>query len=153
MFFRDDVLILMLLRFPQEIRASTTLELPASSDKEWEPKQNEVDLALRLIHEMTGKWTPAEYHDEYREALMDFIETKVTTGDTVDDMKQPDRSDRESGEGKVLDLAEYLQRSIKAGGSAEKKGSKPSQAAKRPAKKAVKKVAKKTPTKKGRRSA
>lgn len=153
MFVRDDVLILMLLCFPQEIRASAKLELPGSGEAEFQPKKNEMDLAVRLIDEMTTNWTPDEYHDEYREALMDFIEKKVTSGEAVDDVKQGE--EREETEGSnVLDLAEYLSRSIKGGSS--KVTSSPS---KEPEKKATakkstaKKAAKKAPTKKGRRSA
>lgn len=153
MFVRDDVLILMLLRFPQEIRASSKLELPASSAAEFQPKKNEMDLAVRLIDEMTGQWTPDEYHDEYREALMDFIEKKVGSGDAVDDVKRGEEREEAGSGGNVLDLAEYLSRSIKGGGSASTSKTAASQA-KGPAKKTVtKKAAKKAATKKGRRSA
>lgn len=149
MFVRDDVLILMLLRFPQEIRASSKLELPFSTDKEWEPKKNEMDLAVRLIDEMTGKWSPADYHDEYREALMDFIEKKVSSGDSVDDVKQPQGDTKDGGAGNVLDLAEYLKRSIKGGGGSKKvtkKGASKTVAKKASPKKDAKKVtAKKVP--------
>jgi DNA end-binding protein Ku len=152
MFVRDDVLILMLLRFPQEIRSSAKLELPGSREAEFQPKKNEMDLAVRLIDEMTGNWTPDAYHDEYREALMDFIEKKVRSGATVDDVKQGEEKE-EAGGSNVLDLADYLRRSIKGGGSGSPSKTS-SSAARQPAKKArAKKAAKKALTKKGRRSA
>jgi DNA end-binding protein Ku len=152
MFVRDDVLILMLLRFPQEIRSSAKLELPGSREAEFQPKKNEMDLAVRLIGEMTGNWTPDAYHDEYREALMDFIEKKVRSGATVDDVKQGEEKE-EAGGSNVLDLADYLRRSIKGGGSGSPSKTS-SSAARQPAKKArAKKAAKKALTKKGRRSA
>ena len=113
MFVRDDVLILMLLRFPQEIRASSKLELPSSSDAKWLPVKREMDLATRLIDEMTGKWQPDEYHDEYRNALMDFIEKKIAGGEAVGDVKHADDDREDASGGKVLDLADYLERSIK----------------------------------------
>ncbi|MEO5916269.1 MAG: Ku protein [Luteolibacter sp.] len=149
MFVREDVLVLMLLRFPQEIRASSKLELPSSADKEWQPVKKEMDLAGRLIDEMTGKWKPSDFHDEYRDALMDFIEKKIAGGETVDDVKQPGDED-EAGD-KVLDLAEYLQRSFKKPTAAKTATrSKPTPKARKATKKnASKKVA----TKKGRRSA
>ncbi len=147
MFVRDDVLILMLLRFPQEIRASSKLELPSSKDAEFQQKKNEIDLAKRLIEEMTGKWKPEDYHDEYRVALMEFIEKKISGGEDVDDVKGGEERE-ESGGSNVLDLAEYLKKSIK-GGSASA-----SNKTKKPVKKAVaKKVTKKVAAKKGRRSA
>ena len=124
MFVRDDVLILMLLRFPQEIRDAAKLELPAAGDKQWEPAKREMDLAIRLIDEMVTKWEPEQYHDEYREALMDFIEKKISTGQSVEDVKQPDDDKEDRAGGNVLDLAEYLERSIKKGPAAKKSASK-----------------------------
>lgn len=147
MFVRDDVLILMLLRFPQEIRASSKLELPSSTDSAWKPAKKEMDLAGRLIDEMTAKWTPDDYHDEYRDALMDYIEKKIAGGETVDDVKKRDVEGEEEG-GKVLDLADYLQRSFK------KRVAQASSKSITQAKKATKKnAAKKVAAKKGRRSA
>ncbi|RYG86152.1 MAG: Ku protein, partial [Alphaproteobacteria bacterium] len=109
MFVRDDALVLMLLRFPQEIRSTTKLELPSSSEK---PTKKEMDLAGKLIDEMTSEWKPDDFHDEYRDALMDYIEKKIEGGDSVDDVVQAHDDDDETG-GKVLDLAAYLERSIK----------------------------------------
>ena len=146
MFVRDDVLILMLLRFPQEIKSAAKLDLPASADEQWQPAKKEMDLALRLVDEMTTKWKPEEFHDEYREALLDYIEKKIAGGETVDDVKQPE--DGEEPSGKVLDLAAYLERSFK--NSPKKEATKPKPAAKKAAKKHA---AKKAPAKKGRRSA
>ncbi|MEO7099350.1 MAG: Ku protein [Luteolibacter sp.] len=151
MFVRDDALILMLLRFPQEIRDIAKLDLPASSDKQWHPSPKEMELAVKLIDEMTGKWKPEEFEDGYRKALMDYIERKVSSGDSVDDVKQP-HDDTGEASGKVLDLAEYLERSFKKPPAAEKSSaaSKPKSAKKHASKKVA---AKKTASKKGRRSA
>ena len=49
MFVREDVLVLMLLRFPQEIKALSKLDLPSSGEKEWQPAKREMELAERLI--------------------------------------------------------------------------------------------------------
>ncbi|GAA5483131.1 Ku protein [Haloferula sargassicola] len=114
MFVRDDALVLMLLRFPQELKATSKLELPESGDKDLKPAKREMDLALKLIDEMTTDWKPDDYHDEYREALMDFIEQKVRKGDAVADVKE---GEAEADEGtKVVDLAAYLEKSVKERG-------------------------------------
>ncbi len=139
MFVRDDVLVLMLLRFPQEVRASEKLELPAAKDKEWQPVKKELDLATRLIDDMSGDWKPGDFHDEYREALMDYIEKKVAKGDTAEDVKNP-KSEDDDGGGKVLDLAEYLERSIKK--PAKKAAAKKKGTAKHAAKKSAARKAK-----------
>ncbi|QJE95672.1 Ku protein [Luteolibacter luteus] len=148
MFVRYDVLVLMLLRFPQEIKASAKLELPSSKDKEWYPVKRELDLAERLIDEMTTKWDPEEFHDEYRKTLMDYIEKKISTGETVDDVKSSDEQES-SPKGKIVDLADYLERSV---GQKKSKGKQPAakKAAKKAAKHAKKAASKKTARKKAR---
>lgn len=138
MFVRDDALVLMLLRFPQELRAIGKLDLPAADSKEWKPATREMDLALRLIDEMTTAWKPEDFHDEYREALMEFIETKIEKGDAVADVKEG-TEEREPSTN-VVDLAAYLEKSVKERGG--KKSAKKS--SKKTTKHAAKKARKKT---------
>lgn len=147
MFVRDDVLVLMLLRFPQEIKSASKLDLP--SGKEFVPGKREMELADKLIDEMSGKWKPDDFHDEYREALMEFIENKISKGDTVDDVKEGGDDEEDDTSGKVLDLADYLERSVKSKGSVTKK----TPAKKATAKKTTSKHAKKSASKKAKRSA
>ncbi|WP_035609228.1 Ku protein [Haloferula sp. BvORR071] len=152
MFVRDDVLVLMLLRFPQELKASSKLDLPSSSDKEWQPVKREMQLAERLIEEMSEKWNPKNYHDEYREALMDYIEKKIRTGETVEDVKGGEKEESK-GKSNVVDLAAYLEQSIAKKPAAATKHAAKKTAAKKAAKKATKHAAKKSTGKKARRSA
>jgi DNA end-binding protein Ku len=142
MFVRDDALVLMLLRFPQELRAISKLDLPSS--KEGNVGKREMDLAMRLIDDMAGKWDPKAYHDEYRDALMDFIEKKIKKGDTVEDVKESDTAEKEPSRGKVVDLADYLERSLgRKSETASRKAVKPKAAAKKAAKKRATKTARK----------
>jgi DNA end-binding protein Ku len=145
MFPREDALVLMLLRFPQEIRSLAKLDLPSSEAKEWQPAKRELDLALRLIDEMSGKWKPEEHHDEYRQALLDFIERKAAQGDVATDVKGGDERE-DTAITKVVDLADYLQRSV------EQAGGKSKPAAKKAAKKARKHAAKTTSSKARKRA-
>ena len=144
MFVREDVLVLMLLRFPQEIKALSKLDLPSSGEKEWQPAKREMELAERLIDEMSTKWNPKDFHDEYREALMDFIEKKISKGDTVEDVKEAEAEDR-TPKGNIVDLADYLERSV-----GMKKQPAAKKAAKKAAKHARKTASKKTARKKAR---
>jgi len=156
MFVRDDALVLMLLRFPQEIKAASKLDLPSSGSKEFTPAKREMELAEKLIGEMSGKWKPDDYHDEYREALMDFIDHKISSGKSVDDVKEGEEDDHED-DGKVLNLADYLERSVKSKSTPAKKAAKKPAAKKTAARKAAKKAptkhAKKAASKKAKRSA
>ena len=142
MFVRDEVLVLMLLRFPQEVKKIATLELPSSDEK---PAKKEMDLALRLIDDMTEEWEPGDIHDEYRESLMAFIEKKISKGDSVSDVKDPDDTDEEDDGGNVVDLAAYLEKSVKQAG---KNKSPKKKSTKKTSKKVAKKTAKKNASKK-----
>lgn len=154
MFVREDALVLMLLRFPQEIKAAAKLDLPSSDSKEFHPGKREMELAEKLINEMSGKWNPEDYHDEYREALMEFIERKISKGDSVDDVKEGDEEDEHTDAGKILDLADYLERSMKSKAAPSKKATaKKAPAKKAAAKKTTTKHAKKAATKNAKRSA
>ncbi len=152
MFVRGEVVVLMLLRFPQELQATSKLELPASS--EFAPKKRELELAMQLVKTMSTKWEPDRYQDEYRSALLDYIETKVRKGETANNVTNSKGEDAEEDGGNVVDLMDYLERSVK--GSPKKPP--PRKAAKSPVKSAktkaaAKKSARKPATKSGRRSA
>ena len=67
-------MLLTTLAWPDEIRDVKDLDLPAETQTF---KPAERAMAEQLIAAMTGAFNPAEYHDEYREALMKVIESKV----------------------------------------------------------------------------
>lgn len=143
LFVRDEVLILMLLRFPQELTSASILDIPAT--KEFESNKRELELATQLVDHMSVDWNPAAYADDYRKTLMDYIEEKVRRGEGAVNVTTAAGESEESGE-KVVDLLDYLQRSVE--GSAVAKG------AAKPRKQATKKhAAKKTVRKSGKRSA
>jgi DNA end-binding protein Ku len=76
----SDTMVLTTLHWPDEIRSTGELDLPA------EPpaiKPAERKMAEQLIAAMTGEFDPAEYRDEYREALNRIIEAKVAGEETV----------------------------------------------------------------------
>lgn len=149
MFVRDEVIILMLLRFPQEIKSAEKLTLPLSSDKEWQPQKKDMELATHLIDQMAAEWKPQDFHDEYREALVEYIEKKVRAGDSVSDIVEGENETHPQSN--VLDLTAYLQQSIKP---TSKSNSVNSVKAKPSAKQVTKKhAAKKAATKKPSKSA
>jgi DNA end-binding protein Ku len=104
LFVHEDVLMIILVKFSQKIRATNELELPPSRSKEWQVAKNEMDLATRLINEMTDKWQPDDFHDEYRSALIEFIERKLAGAQSVDHMVKVREDSDDGGGPKVLDL-------------------------------------------------
>ncbi|HVA84943.1 MAG TPA: Ku protein, partial [Candidatus Saccharimonadales bacterium] len=97
-------MLLSTLHWPDEIRDIRELDLPTE-----EPafKPAERRMAEQLVAAMTGEFSPSEYHDEYREALMKVIESKVEGKQTF--TPQP----AETG-GNLVDLMAALEASVAA---------------------------------------
>ncbi|MEO5563074.1 MAG: Ku protein [Chitinophagaceae bacterium] len=68
----DDVLVLNRIRFPQEIRSTKDLKLPSEKSK-----PNELKMAVNLIGQLTEKFNPKKYKDDYTGKLMKIIEAKA----------------------------------------------------------------------------
>lgn len=98
----DGVLMMELLHFPDELRSPKELEIPKH-----ETGKKELDMALTLVKSMAGKWDPAKYHDEYREALMQLIEEKAKAGGKKLAPAAPGEKPTP-----VIDLVSILQQSI-----------------------------------------
>ncbi len=73
----ENALVLNLIRFQQEIRQESELKLPTESLKAYKISDREMKMAVDLIKELGGKWEPEKYHDEYQEALGQWLEKKT----------------------------------------------------------------------------
>ena len=130
----SDTMLLTTLHWPDEIRSTGELDLP---DEEFEFKPAELQMARQLVAAMTGEFEPEQYKDEYRDALMQVIESKVEGREVV--VEEP----AEEG-GKLIDLMAALEASVNAA-KAARKGDEPvsvadakkAREAKAPAKKAT----------------
>ncbi|TME10711.1 MAG: Ku protein [Chloroflexi bacterium] len=124
----ENTMLLSTLYWPDEIRAMSELDLP---DEEPEIKPAEKKMAAQLIEAMTGEFDPAAYHDEYREALMQVIESKVEGRETVE-VEAPAEAT------KLVDLMAALQASVTAATSARDAKGKPVSVAEAKEKRAAK---------------
>jgi DNA end-binding protein Ku len=111
-------LMLITLRYENELREAKDLELPAEGLKAAKVSQKEVDLAKRLIDDMSEKWRPTSFRDTYHEDLMKRIREKIRKGQTRE-ITQPgkDEEAQERPSGKVIDLAALLKQSLGKGAS------------------------------------
>src|SRR5258705_1897996 len=66
-------LMLLTLRYSDQLRDTKGLELPSAGLKEARVTTKEIDLAKRLIDDMSEKWDPAGYKKTYHEDLMHRI--------------------------------------------------------------------------------
>ncbi len=105
-----DTMLLTTLHWPDEVRATSELDLP---DEDFEFKPAELAMARQLVSAMTGEFNPAEYKDEYRDALMSVIESKIEGHE----VKTPEPV--EEG-GKLIDLMAALEASVNAAKAARK---------------------------------
>ena len=124
----ESTMLLSTLYWPDEVRALGELDLPTEAA---ELKPAEKRMAEQLIEAMTGEFDPEQYHDEYREALMQVIESKVEGRETVVAPEAPEST-------KLVDLMAALQASVKAATTArDAKAEKPESVAEAKARRAA----------------
>ena len=132
-----DALVLELLRYQQEIRDLSEFSLPSKKNAQLKVNKKELELAEQLIEGMTGKWNPAAFHDEYRDALMKLIERRIKTGKTVEGAEPAEEADEEP---RTVNFMEMLKQSVrKTAGKSQRAAKRP--APKRPQRKVRKKKA------------
>src|SRR5690606_392889 len=102
-------LVLVKLRWPAEVRSLAILELGSAVSKP-DLAKAELDMAKRLIEDMSGDWQPDDYRDTFQEKIMELVEEKASAG------KITHVEGVEAGEARrsadVIDLTELLKRSL-----------------------------------------
>jgi len=109
----DKIIVLDTLRYYAEIQPHPEVAA-AAAKKANGAGGRELEMALKLVEEMTEKWQPQAFKDTYRDDLMKRIEQKVKAGQTHA-LTQPEdevTEQRGAGGGKVVDLMSLLQRSL-----------------------------------------
>lgn len=105
-----DALVLNLLRWGDEVRTTEGLDLPASGSKGVSISAAEMKMAKQLVDDMTEKWNPDDFKDEFKQAVMGLVEKKVKAGNT-ETVMQPEEETPAQGDN-ILDLTELLARSL-----------------------------------------
>jgi DNA end-binding protein Ku len=107
---QEEVLLLNTLRYADELRDVKDLDLPASLKKQ-KITPKELDLALRLVEDLAGKWEPEKYKDSYREDLLARVREKVKKGQT-EEITEPEKAPRTGKTAEVIDLMALLKKSV-----------------------------------------
>ncbi|AZE89180.1 Ku protein [Pseudomonas orientalis] len=113
----ESALVLVMLRWPAEVRSLDELELGSDVTKPTLAK-GELDMAKRLVEDMSADWQPEEYRDSFQEKIMALVEKKAKAGKIEDVESTEGSEERKSAD--VIDLTELLKRSL-AGKPAAKK--------------------------------
>jgi len=143
---KGDALMLMLLRYPQELVDTSDFKIPEGAPSKHRISPKEMQMAEQLIDSMSGEWKPDDYRDEFRDRLRKVIEKRLKSKGVVTPAVDEDEATPENATTNVVDFMALLQKSL-----ASKKRTPAKKATAKPARKtSVKKaaVAKKTSAKK-----
>lgn len=113
-------LMLDTLRFQDELRDAKGLELPGEGLKAAGVTQKEVDLARRLVDDMTESFDVSQYRNTYHEDLMARIDEKIKAGQT-EEITEAGKEEAPRRTAQVIDLAELLKQSLAKGAPAARK--------------------------------
>jgi DNA end-binding protein Ku len=69
----ENVLVLNQMRFATELRKPTDLDLPGDEDV----GERELEMAVKLIDQLTEPWDAEQYKDSYSEDLLRIIQEKI----------------------------------------------------------------------------
>ena len=119
----DGTLALETMYWPDEIRSTGALDLPEGAEKKVRPK--ELEMARSLVENLSDRFDPEAYKDQYRIALEHLIEGKMRGERRNVKRRKP--------EAKVIDLMEALSASVEQSRSGRKKKAAPRKARRRPA--------------------
>ncbi len=120
----EDTIMMSTMYYPDEVRKPENI--PELNYKV-ELHDNELKMAVTLINNLSAEFDPAKYTNEYRQALMEVIQSKIA-GEAVEVPPQPDTE-------KVVDLMTALKTSIDL--AKQEKEKKKKAASRRKAQKAI----------------
>ncbi len=127
----DDALLLVLLRFADELRPAKGLDLPSKNLKSLGITPKELSMAERLIDGMESKFEPEKYEDDYRRDLKRLIQRKIKAGE-LNTIPEAGKPRPKPAAPPSLDLAELLAQSV--GGQGKKASKAANENHKRPRK-------------------
>lgn len=104
---KENILLLNVMRFADEIRDVSELAIPKGDLKEYKISKKEFDMAEKLVESMTAKWDPTKYSDDYKESLMKWIEKKAKQDNIPLPAAKP-----EIHKDNVVDFMELLKKSL-----------------------------------------
>ncbi|AXK71655.1 Ku protein [Lysobacter sp. TY2-98] len=141
---QDDALMLMLMRFPQELVDPADYDLPSGSARAWHVTPKEMQMAEMLMESMTDEFKADDYKDEFRERLSQVIKERIKQKKTAHVEDEREDEDAETATN-VVDFMSLLKKSLekKGGGATKTAAKKATRARKTPAAKPKKRAAKK----------
>jgi DNA end-binding protein Ku len=107
-------LMLDTLRRADEVRSPDELKLPDEGARAEGITARELDMAKKLIDDMSTAWDPAAYPDTFHDDILALVDKKIRAGKTEEiDVQSVRTSKPRSAE--ILDLSDLLRRSLGRG--------------------------------------
>lgn len=116
-------MVLNLLRWGDEIRPWTNLDLPAAGIEAAGIRDSELKMAEQLVSDMSAAWKPEDYKDEFKDAVMKLVDQRVKAGNTASVTPLEPLDESVQGSAQIIDLTELLKRSLRKPGGEKKAGS------------------------------
>jgi DNA end-binding protein Ku len=113
----DSALVVVMLRWPEEVRSLDQLNL---GEEVSDPKlsKQELDMARKLVENMTSEWKADDYRDSFEEKILKLVEEKAKAG-KIESVEQADEAHEERRSANVVDLTELLKRSLASRGKSK----------------------------------
>jgi DNA end-binding protein Ku len=108
-----NVIVLNTLRYQNELKSAKDLEVPSGNLKTSGISPREIEMAKKLVEEMTEPWKPERYRDTYHDDLMKLIDERIKAGKT-EIVTEADEGEEKPVIGEVIDLMALLKRSVQA---------------------------------------
>jgi len=106
---KGDALMLMLMRYPQELVDIGDYEIPSGSAASHRVTRPEMQMARQLIESMATAWKPSDYKDEFRAKLHKAVEKRLKSKGVV---TPPEAEAAEEATTNVVDFMDLLKKSL-----------------------------------------
>ncbi len=108
-----DVIVLNTLRYANELKSTKDIAVPIGNRKAVGVSPREVEMATKLVEEMTEAWDPKKFKDTYHGDLMQLIEKRIKSGQT-EVVEEPEAVGESRRPAEVIDLMALLKKSVQA---------------------------------------
>jgi len=106
---KGNALILLLMRYPQELVDIADYEIPTGSAASHRVTKPEMQMARQLIESMATPWKPSEYKDEFRAKLHKAIEKRMKSNGVVTPAEEEAPEEATTN---VVDFMDLLRKSL-----------------------------------------
>lgn len=107
-------LVLDTLRRADEVRSPEEFKLPAEGMRAAGLTTRELDMAKKLIDDMSDTFDPGAYHDTFHDDILALVDKKIRAGKT-EEIDVPASHAERPQSADILDLSDLLRRSLGRG--------------------------------------